>query len=81
MSGPIGEGNGEYRGLPLEETGRDEFRYGYCGVCGGAWVLVKREESGLWHYVRLGYVSESRRFHTLEQCLDEACEDILRSKY
>ena len=71
----------EYRGLPLEEMGTDEFRYGYRGVHGGAWVLVKQEEDSLWYYVRLGRFRESKGFHTLQACLDEAYEDILRSKY
>lgn len=71
----------KYRDLPLEQVGMDTFRYGCRGDCGGAWVLVKREENGLWYYVRLGRVSESGRFQTFQECLDAACEDILRSKY
>jgi hypothetical protein len=71
----------KYKDLPLEETGPDEFCYGYRGSCGGAWVQVKREENGLWYYVRLGYVSESERFDTLQECLDKAEWDISRSKY
>lgn len=71
----------EYKSLPLEETGQDEFRYGYRGVYGGAWVLVKREENGLWYYVRLGHMSQSERFDTLQECLDQAEWDITRSKY
>lgn len=70
----------KYKDLPLEYVETDTFRYGYRGNYGGAWVLVKREESGLWYYVRLGHVSESRRFHTFQECLNEAYADILRSK-
>ena len=70
-----------YKDLPLEQIETEEFRYGYRGDYGGAWVIVKREENGQWYYVRLGHVSESERFDTFQACLDEAYEDILRSKY
>lgn len=71
----------KYKDLPLEQVGTDTFRYGYRGNYGGAWVLAKREKNGLWYYVRLGHISESRRFHTFQECLDAAYVDILRSKF
>ncbi len=71
----------KYQDLPLKQVETDVFRYGYRGDYGGAWVMIKREENGLWYYVRLGCVSESRRFHTFQECLDEAYTDILRSKF
>ena len=48
---------------------------------GGAWVRIIKEDSK-WIYWRLGNYSKSEKeYVTLQECVDEAYNDMLRSKY
>lgn len=48
---------------------------------GGAWVRIIKEDSK-WIYWRLGNYSKSEKeYATLQECVDEAYNDMLRSKY
>lgn len=72
----------EYKGMPLRKEGENEFKYGWFlpQHGGGGWVLIKKDMHEKWYYIRLGYVSESKRYDSLLELLDEANIDIIRSK-
>lgn len=71
----------EYKEMPLRKVGESEFKYGwFLPQHDGGWVLIKKDMHEKWYYIRLGYVSESERYDSLLELLDEANIDIIRSK-
>ncbi len=48
---------------------------------GGPWVTLRKDETGHWFYIRLNNVSTSSVHDTLQECINAAYHDMLRSKY
>lgn len=72
----------DYHDCELEQIGEDVYCY-YYGKKGNhsAWVTIKRTETGKWRYLRLNNVSSSDEFPNLQQCIDAAYVDMVRSKF
>lgn len=56
----------------------DDSHYKYSGF--NAYVNIIKNEDGTWYYTRLNNISRSVNFGTLQECIDVACEDMLRAK-
>ena len=65
----------------LEQIGEDIYCYYYGSKSNySAWVMIKRIETGEWRYIRQNNISSSGEFLTLQECVDAAYADIVRSK-
>lgn len=71
----------EYHGCEFEKIEEDVYRY-YYGTKNmhSAWVTIKKTETAQWYYIRLDDVSVSGKFQSLQECIDTAYDDMIRSK-
>ena len=71
----------DYHECEFKEVAKETYRYYYGSENNhSAWVTIKRNETGQWYYIRLNNVSVSGEFLTLQECIDIAYMDMLRSK-
>ena len=71
----------KYHECELKEIEKDTYRYYYDSEKRHtAWVTIRRTETGQWYYIRLNNVSKSKEFVSLQECIDNAYEDMIRSK-
>ena len=77
----LGDSVMEYHGCEFEKIEKDVYRYYYTTKkMHSAWVTIKRTGTDQWYYIRLDDVSVSEEFQSLQECIDNAYEDMLRSK-
>lgn len=71
----------DYHECEFKEIGKEIYRY-YYGTENKhtAWVTIKRNERDRWYYIRLNNISVSGEFSSLQECIDGAYTDMLRSK-
>lgn len=69
-----------YHNCEFIQVEQETYNY-YYGTKGnhGAWVSIKKTETGKWYYLRLG-VHKSDEFNTLQECIDIAYTDMMRAK-
>lgn len=71
----------EYHDCEFEQIEKETYCYYYGSKENHtAWVTIKRTEAGKWWYIRLNNVSNSGEFQNLQECIDAAYEDMVRSK-
>lgn len=61
----------------LEKIDESNYKYSYQP----AYVNVTKDNDGTWFYTRMNDISRLyKNFNSLQECLDVAYEDMLRSK-
>ena len=70
-----------YHDCEFERIDERTFRYYYTEkLHHTAGVIIHNDSPDNWYYERLGNMSRSVCFSSLQECLDAAYEDMVRSK-